>query len=159
MLQKLTIFHFAIILAVTASEQNLKIVTRAFKNFAQFKFIYFLYFSGEIGDDCGKELSNHGYCEEYGSCLYFFNKKRKNTLHRQMSCENATTDLICCPDKLPLFKKRVMGGTNTPIMEYPYMVLLEYIDKYGSVFFDCSGILVHEKFVLTAAHCLTEHKL
>lgn len=42
-----------------------------------------------------------------------------------------------------------MGGNETDIAQYPYALQLHYLDQL-----ECGGILVSDRFALTAAHCI-----
>jgi len=51
-------------------------------------------------------------------------------------------------------RKRIVGGFQTEVNEYPWMALLR--DKFWSEErFVCAGSLISAEWVLTAAHCLT----
>uniref|UniRef100_A0A8C3IS39 Peptidase S1 domain-containing protein n=1 Tax=Chrysemys picta bellii TaxID=8478 RepID=A0A8C3IS39_CHRPI len=43
---------------------------------------------------------------------------------------------------------RIIGGTECPELGHPWLVLLYYFDQHY-----CSGILLNQNWVLTAAHC------
>lgn len=47
---------------------------------------------------------------------------------------------------------RIVGGAETQIGEYPWLAMIFY-SKTGK--HECGGSLIHEQFVLTAAHCLS----
>lgn len=49
---------------------------------------------------------------------------------------------------IPAAGGRIVDGDNANIQDYPYQVSIEYNGKYI-----CSGSIIHELHVLTAAHC------
>jgi len=54
-------------------------------------------------------------------------------------------------------KKRVVGGSNTEVNEYPWMALLLIDEDYdGQDDKYCGGSLISSKWVLTATHCVDE---
>ncbi|XP_072929280.1 trypsin-7-like [Epargyreus clarus] len=44
---------------------------------------------------------------------------------------------------------RIVGGVETAVNEFPWVVRLSYFNK-----FYCGGMLINDKYVLTAAHCV-----
>ncbi|XP_012285284.1 serine protease easter-like [Orussus abietinus] len=49
--------------------------------------------------------------------------------------------------------QRIVGGEKAGIDEFPWMALLEY-DKPNGRVTACGGVLISDRYVLTAAHCL-----
>ena len=50
----------------------------------------------------------------------------------------------------------IVGGTDSAVGEFPHAVVLGYnTTEPGKYVFHCGGSLISEKFVITAAHCLT----
>ena len=54
-------------------------------------------------------------------------------------------------------RKKIVGGSVTEVNEYPWQARLEAVRK-GSTDgeFFCSGSLITDRWVLTAAHCVIE---
>ncbi|XP_050511895.1 phenoloxidase-activating factor 1-like [Diabrotica virgifera virgifera] len=57
------------------------------------------------------------------------------------------------PHKMP--QLRIVGGTETSLKEHPWMALLGYKTRYGEFKWKCGGTLISQRYVLTAAHCVT----
>ncbi len=56
-------------------------------------------------------------------------------------------------------KARIGGGETTKIGEFSHMAAIGYADLDNVIEFACSGSLISEKFVLTAAVCLRRRDL
>ncbi|EDW39367.1 GL14056 [Drosophila persimilis] len=53
-------------------------------------------------------------------------------------------------------KNRIYDGEDTDLNEFPWMVLMEYRRRSGNgLSTSCAGSLINQRYVLTAAHCLT----
>ncbi|KFB44072.1 serine protease 14 [Anopheles sinensis] len=50
---------------------------------------------------------------------------------------------------------RIFGGQKTGIDEFPWAVLIEYQKPRNQYGYHCGGSLINERYVLTAAHCVT----
>lgn len=48
------------------------------------------------------------------------------------------------------FKGRIVGGEETSILEHPYQASVQYFN-----FHYCGGAVISEKFVVSAAHCMS----
>ncbi|XP_063387148.1 phenoloxidase-activating factor 3-like [Cydia fagiglandana] len=49
---------------------------------------------------------------------------------------------------------KIWGGNRTRLFEMPWMVLISYNSARGTKL-SCGGTLIHERYVLTAAHCVS----
>ncbi|XP_066995226.2 CLIP domain-containing serine protease B4 [Anabrus simplex] len=54
----------------------------------------------------------------------------------------------------PVADSKIFGGKETGLLEFPWMALIGYLIR-GEIGFHCGGSLVNERYVLTAAHCVT----
>ncbi|XP_029171797.1 melanization protease 1-like isoform X2 [Nylanderia fulva] len=55
----------------------------------------------------------------------------------------------------PLTQTRVVGGNKTGVFEYPWMALIAYDTGKTNPEFRCGGTIISNRFILTAAHCVT----
>ncbi|XP_055586939.1 serine protease easter-like [Uranotaenia lowii] len=49
---------------------------------------------------------------------------------------------------------RIVGGVNTKIDEFPWLALLKYAKPNNVFGFHCGGVLINNRYVLTASHCV-----
>ncbi|XP_046402808.1 serine protease easter-like isoform X2 [Ischnura elegans] len=54
----------------------------------------------------------------------------------------------------PVSEDRIINGQEASLMELPWMALLGYTVRSGSPF-KCGGSIINERYILTAAHCVT----
>ena len=54
------------------------------------------------------------------------------------------------PKDIPPIAAPILGGKNADKNEYPWLVMLKYNGG-----FRCSGSIISEKTILTAAHCVS----
>lgn len=47
-------------------------------------------------------------------------------------------------------QKRIVGGQETEVNQYPWMALLTYSNR-----FYCGASLINDRYVMTAAHCVS----
>jgi secreted trypsin-like serine protease len=70
---------------------------------------------------------------------------------------------ILCDDSLDYYENcgerprnvrisRIVGGSDTYYGEVPWQVLLH--QKVGNAFSQCGAVLIHNKWIITAAHCI-----
>lgn len=55
----------------------------------------------------------------------------------------------------PIKLKRIIGGNDIDVDEHPWLVLLEYkFEDDGRTDYQCGGVIINQRYILTAAHCL-----
>lgn len=55
----------------------------------------------------------------------------------------------------PISQQKIFGGNKTGVFDFPWMALIAYQTKNGPDF-RCGGSLINKRYVLTAAHCVTD---
>lgn len=56
----------------------------------------------------------------------------------------------------PVTQTKIVGGNKTGVFDFPWMALIAYSTGSGTPEFRCGGSLISKRYVLTAAHCVTE---
>lgn len=56
----------------------------------------------------------------------------------------------------PVTQQRVIGGNKTGVFEYPWMALIAYDTGKPNAEFRCGGTIISRRYILTAAHCVTQ---
>ncbi|CAO1309917.1 unnamed protein product [Diamesa hyperborea] len=99
---------------------------------------------------------------------YAATKSPKDRLFLQQSQCKTQQITVCCPietkaNLLPTapycgisVSDKIFGGTKTKLNEFPWTALLGYKDANDPIKFNCGGSLINNKYVITAAHCITD---
>ncbi|CAD6992971.1 unnamed protein product [Ceratitis capitata] len=52
------------------------------------------------------------------------------------------------------FNTRIFGGVDSSVDEFPWSALIKYRRPYNASALNCAGVLINQRYVLSAAHCL-----
>lgn len=130
--------------------------------------------------NCVTPNQQQGLCQYLRECNSLFNiikkiqitNEERTFLGRSQCGYTNNQPLVCCPDALATgprvgstllpapgvcgasLDNRIIGGTATAIDEYPWMALLEYSKPNNRKGFHCGGVLINDRYVLTASHCV-----
>ncbi|KAJ0170077.1 hypothetical protein K1T71_014683 [Dendrolimus kikuchii] len=114
--------------------------------------------TAEYFDDIGirykKGTMAHDKCIEYLSALY----KHKTGPRDPVNHSNWKEKVKCVSDIAKIPRPTLAGGRNAKRDDHPHMALLGYGADLESVEWSCGGSVISEKFVLTAAHCVSESR-
>lgn len=131
---------------------------------------------------CSAPDGKAGRCILLRSCNSLFTLIKKKPLEQEdraflsrSQCGWSRADnhpLVCCSDPLdtPIrvgasllpavgvcgiqTSDRIVGGVNTKIDEFPWLALLKYAKPNDLFGFHCGGVLINDRYVLTASHCV-----
>ncbi|XP_017853223.1 spaetzle-processing enzyme-like [Drosophila busckii] len=118
-----------------------------------------------------------GVCQPRQLCWELQQEANFNSQRRSRCHSRVRDDLVCCRraqkvsassaalyDVLPqtpvcggydgMFEDRIIAGTQAHILDYPWTALLLYSSDGLEFSHMCGGSLIHERWVLTAAHCV-----
>ncbi|XP_037933273.1 melanization protease 1-like [Teleopsis dalmanni] len=119
--------------------------------------------------------------DDYGTCIKLTDCKILIDLIVDPSTSEADRDyirssqcgkigniiLICCPNSLTTnllpsypncgkqLTERIVGGNITKLDEFPWMALITYTKPRNEKGHHCGGALINNRYVLTAAHCIS----
>ncbi|XP_055903356.1 uncharacterized protein LOC129939382 [Eupeodes corollae] len=52
-------------------------------------------------------------------------------------------------------QNKIYGGDDADLFEFPWLVMLEYRRRSGARSTNCGGSLINQRYIITAAHCVT----
>lgn len=118
----------------------------------------------ELGDVCYLKDNQRGVCEEIMKCEYAKELFRSRKTSEIVNCQfKGKVPLVCCPkvEKSTKYEQALCKNKNSPVKmqmktkvgEFFYYVALGYKNKDGMMEVKCSGSLIADNFVLTAAVC------
>uniref|UniRef100_A0A182MDL9 CLIP domain-containing serine protease n=1 Tax=Anopheles culicifacies TaxID=139723 RepID=A0A182MDL9_9DIPT len=130
----------------------------------------------EQGQDCVNPNGEAGKCVLFRDCqpLLEIYHNPVNTLNDTQFLKESRcgvieqNTLVCCkggknPKKTSLpnapkcglhLSDRIYGGQTTNIDEFPWTALIEYQREDGRFSFHCGGVIVNERYIVTAASCV-----
>uniref|UniRef100_A0A182R142 CLIP domain-containing serine protease n=1 Tax=Anopheles farauti TaxID=69004 RepID=A0A182R142_9DIPT len=145
-------------------------------------FLLLVFLGSSAGQHCSMPDNSPGECILLRNCnslLTLIKKKpllEADRMYLQRSqcgwSKENNHPLVCCPDGLETpvrlgtgllpvpgqcgvqTSDRIFGGVNTRIDEFPWIALLKYAKPNNVFGFHCGGVLINDRYVLTASHCV-----
>lgn len=99
---------------------------------------------------CGFERSEVKVCCPDGPIVV----ERPKVTNVPNSLEHRNVNLLPTDCGLLPGGNRIINGNRTALFEFPWMALLSYQTPTG-VDFRCGGTIINDRYILTAAHCIT----
>ena len=116
----------------------------------------------DLGDVCYLKNKQRGICEEIMKCDHAKKLFRSKKTSEIVNCQfKGRVPLVCCPkveiaskfDNVLCKNNKSRGAKKADIGEFPYYVALVYKNEDGMMEIKCSGSLIADNIVLTAAAC------
>ncbi|XP_055634626.1 CLIP domain-containing serine protease B4-like [Toxorhynchites rutilus septentrionalis] len=132
------------------------------------------------GDSCTDGAGLAGTCQLLKNCHPIVDLLQRGNFSEvvrtylvKSRCGYTTNDMttVCCPSPRKLKKRlgsklptvqvcgrtsanRIFGGDVAGLGDYPWLARIQYMKPNNRFGFHCGGVLINERHVLTAAHCI-----
>ncbi|XP_053674024.1 CLIP domain-containing serine protease C9-like [Anopheles nili] len=109
------------------------------------------------GDNCNTPKVTGGKCMNIDSCDKAFLHSIPYQDHTPVCQDNAFYKVVCCQSFLDFCENsknfQIYHGTEAELGMFPHIARLGLRYDDGTVQWTCSGNIISDKFLLTAAHC------